>query len=426
MPGGYNPLYFASAILPDGRLIVEGGEYLGGTETWTNKGAIYSPTTNTWKTVAPPTGWTNVGDAQSAMLANGRFMMGQPCSNCTTGATLTTAQALLNPSTLTWTATGGGKGDPNDEEGWNLEPSGQLLTVDAWTPPSSELYTPSSGTWKTGPSTVNQIINTPARELGPQVVMPGGNTVVIGGGTAAPPQSNACSATTRANTALYHYKAGTNGTWTAGPTIPTFGGAQYDSADGPGAILPNGNILFIVSRCTYLAPAHFFVYNRTTNTLTQVADTPDAPNDSTYYTRMLELPTGQILFASGASTTLQVYTAGGTAAAAWKPTITTSPAAVTRASTYSLSGTQLAGLSQGAAYGDDAQSNTNFPLVRIRNNATGVVTYARTTAWSSMSINPGTSSSTRFTVPTTTPTGPSTIVVVANGIPSAAKAITVS
>jgi len=27
LPPGYSPLYFASAVLPDGRLIVEGGEF---------------------------------------------------------------------------------------------------------------------------------------------------------------------------------------------------------------------------------------------------------------------------------------------------------------------------------------------------------------------------------------------------------------
>src|SRR6476660_6343033 len=27
MPAGYGPLYYASAVLPDGRVIVEGGEY---------------------------------------------------------------------------------------------------------------------------------------------------------------------------------------------------------------------------------------------------------------------------------------------------------------------------------------------------------------------------------------------------------------
>ena len=29
-PAGYNPLYFASAVLPDGRVIIEGGEYNNG------------------------------------------------------------------------------------------------------------------------------------------------------------------------------------------------------------------------------------------------------------------------------------------------------------------------------------------------------------------------------------------------------------
>lgn len=83
MPGGYNPLYFASAILPDGQMIVEGGEYLGGTPTWTSKGAIYNPVSNTWRRVAPPGGWTNIGDAQSDVLANGTFVLSQACQDNT-------------------------------------------------------------------------------------------------------------------------------------------------------------------------------------------------------------------------------------------------------------------------------------------------------------------------------------------------------
>src|SRR5271166_1340903 len=44
MPTGYGPLYFSSAVLPDGRVIVEGGEYnLGNSQVETNKGAIYDP-----------------------------------------------------------------------------------------------------------------------------------------------------------------------------------------------------------------------------------------------------------------------------------------------------------------------------------------------------------------------------------------------
>jgi len=50
--------------------------------------------------------------------------------------------------------------------------------------------------------------------------------------------------------------------------------------------------------------------------------------------------------------------------------------------------------------GDDAQENTNFPLVRITNSQSGVVTYARTSHWTSVSIAPGAAP------PTTTPCPP--------------------
>src|SRR5205807_3554366 len=49
-PAGYAPLYFGSAVLPDGRVLVEGGEYNCSTGTcnavWTNQGAIYDPLKN--------------------------------------------------------------------------------------------------------------------------------------------------------------------------------------------------------------------------------------------------------------------------------------------------------------------------------------------------------------------------------------------
>ena len=91
-----------------------------------------------------------------------------------------------------------------------------------------------------------------------------------------------------------------------------------------------------------------------------------------------------------------------------------------------MTGKQLAGLDPGATYGDDVQDNTNYPLVRITNSATGVVTYARTTGWTSVSVNPGTSSSTNFTLPSGTPAGRSTLVVVANGIASPPATVTIS
>ncbi len=49
-------------------MIVEGGEYIGENAVWSDQGEIYDPVTNSWRSVAPPRGWTNMGDAASEVL----------------------------------------------------------------------------------------------------------------------------------------------------------------------------------------------------------------------------------------------------------------------------------------------------------------------------------------------------------------------
>ncbi len=426
MPKGYAPEYFASAILPDGEMIVEGGEYNGFSPegVWTNQGAIYNPVKNKWQRVSPPPGWESIGDAQSDVLANGTFMLAQPCQDCaSTSGTLSTDDALFNTSGRSWLVIPGqGKNDPNDEEGWTLEPSGQLLTIDTWLTPSTELFTPTNLTWSSAGNTIASPVDSPEAEIGPQVEMPGGNTFVVGAGSSSEITPEPCTTHKPAATALYDYA---EGRWVKSPPIPTIEGEQYDSADGPGSVLPDGNVLFDVSPCVYSAPLAFDLYNAASNTISPVADVPNAANDSTYYTRMLALPNGQVLFNDG-SNQMELYTAGGTPNPAWAPSISSlSTSTLKPGKTASLSGTQLAGLDQGAAYGDDVQDNTNFPLVRITNSQSGVVSYARTSDWSSVSVAPGAASSTDFTVPKGTPAGESTLEVVANGIASQPVEVTI-
>jgi hypothetical protein len=429
MAADYTPLYFASAILPDGRMIVEGGEYIGENAVWSNQGAIYDPVTNTWASVAPPPGWTNIGDAASDVLDDGTFMLQQPCNTCVTNPDLTVDDALLHASTSKWTVIPAtGKTDPNDEEGWTLEPSGQLLTLDLWGIGNTELFNPSNDTWSFAGWTdsFNPVDPFPVVEIGPQVEMPGGNTFVVGAGTSTQQPPTPCTTDVPSPTALYRYKAGTPGTWTAGPEIPPINGQEQDSTDGPGSILPDGNVLFDTGSCVYNGPLAFFLYKASSNTLSEVPDISNAANDAPYYTRLLALPNGQVLFNDGSSQML-IYKAGGTPNPAWAPSIASlSATTLAPGGTYSLSGKQLAGLDQGATYGDDVQDNTNFPLVRITNSSTGVVTYARTHDWRSVSVAPGTSSSTQYTLPGTTPPGKSTLVVVANGIASPPTTVTIS
>ena len=75
---------------------------------------------------------------------------------------------------------------------------------------------------------------------------------------------------------------------------------------------------------------------------------PNAQNDTSYQTRMLALPNGQVLFNDG-SNQMVVYTAGGSPNRAWKPTISSlSASTLAPGGTYNVSGTQLAGLDPGA------------------------------------------------------------------------------
>src|SRR5581483_790938 len=148
MPSGYGPRFYASAVLPDGRFLVEGGEYNFGVNTDTNLGAIYDPVGQFWHSVQAPSGWSQIGDATSVVLANGTFMMGQ-ATIFSTGSTR--AQALFDATHLTWNvfnnnSTSSGKTDPNAEEGWTLLPNKKVLTVDTQAPFNlpfnSEIFNP--------------------------------------------------------------------------------------------------------------------------------------------------------------------------------------------------------------------------------------------------------------------------------------------
>jgi hypothetical protein len=175
---------------------------------------------------------------------------------------------------------------------------------------------------------------------------------------------------------------------------------------------------------TFSAPANFYEWNG--STLNGLPAPPNAVNDASFVGHLLVLPTGQIMF-SDFTTDVEVLTTSGTFSKSWQPTIKSAPTSVIPGvPNYSISGTQFNGLSAGAAYGDDFQDATNYPLVRIVNDATGHIFYCKTHDHSTMAVATGsTRVSTRFDVPADAETGPSHLYVVANGITSAPVSITV-
>lgn len=399
-PSGYAPDFYASAVLPDGRVIVEGGEYNGNNNTpvETNLGAIYDPTTNAWTSVTAPGGWTQIGDAQSAILANGELMLGNCCGS---------GQALLNATNLTWTLTGSGKADSNSEEGWTLLPSGEVLTVDIWNIPSTELYNPITGTWSSAGNTPSSLVA--LCETGPAVLRPDGTVIAFG---------------STGSTAIYN---SSTGAWSAGPAIPS----GFVAQDVPAALLPNGNVLVAASNpgtgtCTspsYTQHTYFYELSGSVYTLVG-GPTGNFP----YENRFLVLPNGTALWTHN-SNDVEVYTpSNSTYQSSWQPTVSSVGSTLFVGETNNvIQGTQFNGLSQGAMFGDDAQMASNYPMVRLTNNSTGHVWYARTHNHSTMGVATGSATvSTYFDMPPRMETGASKLVVVANGIPSNPVNVTVA
>jgi hypothetical protein len=392
MSSGYGPLYFASAVLPDGKLIVQGGEYNFCNPAETTLGAIYDPAANSWTSVAAPSGWSSIGDAESVVLENGTYMLGNCCD---------TDQALLNESNMTWSIVGNGKQDTNSEEGWTLLRNGDALTVNVFDPPYAQLYVPKSQTWVNAGQTPQNLIS--EYELGPQTLM-ANNTVFVAGGDGY--------------TAIYHPGSGK---WEQGPTFPLLGSQQLDSGDAPSTLLLDGTVILPASPGVYSAPSEFFSFNG--KNLKEIAGPPNEANDATYNFRLLLLPTGQVLETDGSSD-IEIYSPTGKKIAAPPPVISSAPSSLVPGQTYQIAGTRFNGISQDNNYGDDDQQATNYPLVRITTSK-GNVVYARTHGHSFMGVGSNKPVSTNFDVPSKVDGGSATLVVVANGVASQPVNVTI-
>lgn len=405
LPSGYDPSAFSSAVMIDGRLVISGGEYNSPGNydlQLTNLGAVYDPVKNTWTSIGHPSNWYFIGDSPSSVLPNGKLFVGQK---------LTREAAVLNPTTLTWSKMSTtGKADFNSEEGFTLLPDGSILTGDVRKAPNTEIYRPSTGQWVSAGSTPVDLHSPygpgcltygpkpkdcyyPPGEIGPAMLRPDGTVFATGSG------SNGGNGV--GHTAIYKYVANGIGTWTQGPDFP-----NGDNAGDSFAVLePSGNVLVF--------GVFGGMYEFNGSTFTQVGDWTGSP---------VLLPTGQVFMVSNS---VDIYTPTGSPQQSWAPTISSVQSTLTRGSSYKITGTQFNGLSQGVAFGDEYQTPTNYPLVRITNNSTQHVFYARTHDHSSMGVATGsTPVSTHFDVPSTMETGASQLVVVANGI--ASKPVTVT
>jgi hypothetical protein len=335
---------------------------------------------------------------------------------------------LEDPDTSTWKILNfTGKADSNSEEGWTLLPDGTVLTIDvagqSSTGMHSETYNYLTDTWHSAGSTVVRLWSGKALcgtgdggEIGPAILRPEGTVIAFG--------ANFCGS---GNTAEY---APALKLWAAGLAVPAgITGTLNDVADGPASILPDGNILVATSPGWGRPPTTFWEFGFSDDSWISIPQPAFTKPGSTEGGRMLVLGSGNVMYSQTGTDELWIYSKDTQYPDAWRPTICNGcyPTTVQKGKTYSISGTQFNGLSGGAAYGDDYQSATNFPLVMVTNNSTGDKHYARTHDFRPNGVQTGNILTiSMFDVTPNIETGMSTLVVIANGIPSLPVTINVT
>jgi hypothetical protein len=398
-------LYYSSQVLQNGKVMVAGGEYGTGGAT----SEIYDPQSNTWTRVSVPTGLLYTGssgdaensafrDSDSILIANGTMMVA-PVFPYNANQTV-----IYDPVANTWSG-GAYYLRSQNEACWTRLPDDSILTVDKAST-DSERYIPALTNWINDATLPVGLYDSFGDEIGASFLLPDGRVFFLG---------------STGYTAFYTPAGGTNvGTWLAGPLIPNGQGTP----DAPAAMMVNGVVLCAVSPTPtatneFATPTSFYEFDPVTNAFTRVNSPTGGltyPNTAPYVMRMLDLPDGTVLLSISGSQ-LYVYQPGSAPLVAGKPTIISLTNNAN--GSFHLTGTLLNGISEGAAYGDDAQMDSNYPLVRLTNSANGTVYYARTFNWSRTSVMTGTNIlTTEFALPAGFPLADYSLVAVANGISS--------
>jgi len=288
-------------------------------------------------------------------------------------------------------------------------PDGTILTADVLNNPNSERYIPNMGQWLSdgstvanlqGPPEVNCIqyghgqLYCPPGEIGPAVLRPDGTVFATG--------ALHLGATT-GHTSVYHPGPTSTdpGTWVPGPDFPN----GDDAGDNFAVLLTSGNVLVEGTS------GRLYEYDGT-----NLISGPFANGNS-----LLLLPTGEVLVGG-----TYIYTSNGTYQKAWAPSLYTHPISVKRGQTYTIAGQRFNGMSQAHGFGDELETATNYPLIRLTMLSTKHVFYARTHDHSQMGVATGNALvDTHFDIPVGMETGVANLEVVANGIPCPATLVLV-
>ena len=386
-------LFFGSNIVRDTRLIVIGGEYsgIGLQPNWTRTGEAYDPTSDTWQAIAPHPE-PQFGDDPTILLDGDRILA---------GSLFTRNTWVYHYPTDTWEQDPIPKvyNDRSDEETWVKLPGGRILTYDLFQSlrvPNgqfAEIFDPVANTWLPASPTDGT-----AAGFIPQL-----SATILGSELGGALRQRSQKMRHRNGTEEVFFIGATGHSaiynparneWRAGPDV--LGEARgvtglFGADDAPAAELPNGHIIFTADAGpisgTFSPPTRFFIYDPESNIISQMSTPFDdhLNNIPAYETRLLVLPTGQILYGDMEREEMWVFTADGTAPGVLRPKVDDVVLGPAGSNSYTVIGRQLNGASSGSSYGDDVESDENYPIVSLTARD-GSVFYATTSNWSNTDV----------------------------------------
>jgi hypothetical protein len=439
---GFNHFYTLTACLGDDpSILLPGGNLLVG-DLVNGNTFIYNPGTDSW-TASGTKVYPDQSDEEGwAKVTNGTVLTYDLFHSVATGGSYA---EMYNPVTGEWSGVSPTDGTAigfipqlsSAAVGHELGPllrlqDGRMLVIGATE--HTALFTPSTTTWAAGPDISGTLNGNPSpfgADDAPAAILPNGH--VIFAADAAPSGFTSSGNITSGSNIITNIPSTAilqTGWGVSGTGIP--GGTQITSVDSASQIhISNSATATVVADAiawggTFSRPTQLFDFNPGTNTISPVS--PAIPDGNltfqgAYPSRMLILPTGQLLF-SDDSAQLWVYTPDGPPNPALRPVI--NGVTYNGGGSFTLTGKQLNGQSAGASYGDDDQMDTNYPIIRMV-NAAGHVFYARTTNWSMTGVEGGaTPEAVNFTLdPGVTP-GNYSLVDVGAGISSFPVAIRIT
>jgi len=421
----YGRRYFATGMLLDGRYLICGGEYVNlngaAVSGSRNRCEIYDPKVNY------PTGqWTSVsnapvdvGDGIITPGANGKLLLAglgdttlrvfDPAQANPWSSTAALPAGLTTFNEGTMTQLQNGKSFFFGRNGASVYSSSTQTWSTRIAPPANNPYGDVYAAIAGG-ATAASVESAPALTLYDGRVFVAGAT---GYNALYNPSTN-----TLVNVAETPGRSGSIHMWN-GSTDLGYGtiGARMD--ENGQAVLPNGNVLAGVIRWDFAGTYKFYEYTPPpaaggNGSFTDVS--AGGPSYTAGNLLQTPLPDGSVLVANEHNSAIYSYRPSGAQLTSYgQPRITSIAGPVS--GVYTITGTGLNGLTNGANRDDEGQNYTSFPVVWV--TIAGQRRYCNVTSVSTASIAPGAAVTVKFTLPANLPRGTLTVGLSASGLQSA-------